>query len=138
LKRREQGNPWQNEVMAKQYARFIGHWSIVSSPDFDDDYLHMEVKPYLELHESEGRLMGEYHVGLQQGGIDGRMQSDGSLILAFEGNDEMDAVNGAGTLKFDADGRLVFTLMYAHGDDFAFMCEKTSAARRKKTSRTIK
>jgi hypothetical protein len=121
--------------MIKQHAQFIGHWSIVSSPDFDDDYLREEVEPYLDVRDSGSRLEGEYHVGYQQGQIDGRIQSDGSVIFAFEGNDEMDAVNGAGTLKFDSDGRLVFTLMYSQGDDFAFICEKTDAATQKRTVR---
>lgn len=32
-----------------------GAWRIVSSPDFDDDYLRMDVDPYVELTQSGNR-----------------------------------------------------------------------------------
>jgi hypothetical protein len=37
-----------------------GSWRIVSSPDFDDDYLRMEVEPYVELHQRRDRVSGTY------------------------------------------------------------------------------
>ena len=38
---------------------FTGTWDVVSSPDFDD-YLHMEVAPYVKLRQEgdQGRLKG--------------------------------------------------------------------------------
>ena len=36
-----------------------GRWHIVSSPDFDDDYLRMEVEPFVELHQQGSRVSGE-------------------------------------------------------------------------------
>ena len=35
-----------------------GTWRIISSPDFDDDYLRMEVEPYVELHQQGDRVSG--------------------------------------------------------------------------------
>ncbi len=29
---------------------FTGVWDVVSSPDFDNDYLRMEVEPYVKLY----------------------------------------------------------------------------------------
>jgi len=29
---------------------FTGIWDVVSSPDFDDDYLRMEVSPYVKIY----------------------------------------------------------------------------------------
>lgn len=55
---------------------FTGIWNVVSSPDFDDDYLHMEVAPYVKLYRVGSRLEGEYHLGLQSGDLDGLPEGD--------------------------------------------------------------
>lgn len=78
-----------------------GTWRIVSSPDFDDDYLRMEVEPYVELTQSGNRVSGSYHVGLQQGDIDGRIEGEGPVGFSFEGMDEMDEVHGRGGLRIE-------------------------------------
>jgi hypothetical protein len=70
--------------------RMIGTWEIVSSPDFDDEYLNEEGIPYVRLHQDRDRIAGEYHVGLQSGTLDGRPQRDGSVLFSFDGMDEMD------------------------------------------------
>lgn len=102
---------------------FTGVWDVVASPDFDDDYLRMEVEPYIDLEQEGNRISGEYQVGLQQGTIDGRLRDDTHVFFSFEGNDEMDEVNGAGTITLNGD-RLEFTLMYHQGDDYTFECER--------------
>jgi hypothetical protein len=63
---------------------FTGVWDNVSSPDFDDAYLNEEVEPYLKLKQLGRRVTGNYHVGLQQGSIDGRLQSDELVLFSFE------------------------------------------------------
>jgi len=98
---------------------FTGVWDNVSSPDFDDAYLNEEVEPYLKLKQLGRRVTGNYHVGLQQGSIDGRLQSDELVLFSFEGIDEHHEVNGAGTLTLRGD-QLTFVLMYHQGDDFTF------------------
>jgi hypothetical protein len=102
---------------------FIGGWEIVSSPDFDDEYLNGEVEPYLKLKQAGTRVTGNYHVGLQQGSIDGRLQSDKLVFFSFEGMDEHHEVNGAGMLMLRGD-QLTFVLMYHQGDDFMFECKR--------------
>lgn len=82
---------------------FTGAWRIVSSPDFDDDYLSEEVEPYVKLRQSGDRIDGEYHVGLQSGEIDGRLQGEDQIIFSFAGMDEMDEVNGTGTIAMDGE-----------------------------------
>ena len=69
---------------------FDGTWIVVSSPDFDDDYLHEEGEPYVRLQQRGSRVEGEYHIGLQSGGIDGRLQGENRIRFSFEGMDEMD------------------------------------------------
>jgi hypothetical protein len=97
----------------------IGTWAIQSSPDFEDSYLHMERPAFVTLRREGGRIVGEYHVGLQSGTLDGREQPDGSVLFRFDGIDEMDEVSGAGTATVEGD-RLTLTLMYHQGDDYTF------------------
>jgi hypothetical protein len=98
---------------------FSGHWDILSSPDFDEEYLREEVEPYLRLKQVGKRVSGQYHVGLQQGSIDGRLQSERLVFFSFEGMDEHHEVKGAGTLTLRGD-RLTFVLMNYQGDEFTF------------------
>jgi hypothetical protein len=98
-------------------------WEVVSSPDFDDAYLNEEVEPYLKLKQLGKRVTSKYHAGLQQGSLDGRLQSDELVFFSFEGMDEHHAVNGAGTLTLRSD-QLTFVLMYHEGDDFTFECKR--------------
>jgi hypothetical protein len=99
--------------------RMIGTWEIVSSADFDDEYLNEQGTPSVRLHQDGDRIVGEYHIGLQTGTLDGRPQRDGSILFSFDGMDETDEVHGAGTATLQ-DDRLVFTLMYHRGDDYTF------------------
>ncbi len=98
-----------------------GTWRIVSSPDFDDDYLRMEVEPYVELAQSGSRISGTYHVGLQQGDIDGRIEGESRIGFSFEGMDEMDEGHGRGWLEIDG-LQARFVLAYHQGNTFTFIC----------------
>jgi hypothetical protein len=104
---------------------FTGTWRIVSSPDFDEDYLSMEVEPFVSLEQQGNRVTGEYHAGLQSGGLDGKLQKDGTAAFSFEGMDEMDEVNGRGSLRPEGD-RLIVTLDYHYGDTFTFECVRAA------------
>ena len=98
---------------------FTGTWDVVSSPDFEDDYLSMEVPPYVRLRQEGDNVVGDYQVGLQTGNLDGRLEGADRVVFSFEGTDELDPVNGAGTLMLKGD-HLTFVLMYHQGDDFTF------------------
>lgn len=102
---------------------FTGTWNVVSSPDFDEGYLHMEVEPYLTLNQRGERVEGRYQVGLQTGDLYGRLESKNFIFFSFEGMDEMDEINGAGTATLDGD-RLTFELRYHQGDEYTFECER--------------
>ena len=60
---------------------------------------------------------------VQSGDVDGRLEGDDRIVFSFEGMDEMDPVNGAGTATLKGD-RMIFRLMYHYGDDFTFECER--------------
>ena len=104
---------------------FTGTWRVVSSPDFDDAYMRMKVEPYIALEQAGKSVSGEYHVGLQSGGLDGKVLKDGTVSFSFEGNDEMDDVNGRGTILLDGE-RLTFTLDYHFGDTYTFACVRVA------------
>jgi len=102
---------------------FTGIWNVVSSPDFDDDYLRMEVDPYVKLYQVGSRLEGEYHLGLQSGDLDGLPEGDNRAVFRFEGMDEMDPVDGTVTATLEGD-RLIFVLSYRPGDEYTFECAR--------------
>jgi hypothetical protein len=61
-------------------------WNVVSSPNFDDDYLWMEGQPYVKLEHKGDRVEGEYQLGLQSGNIDRRLKGrQHSIQLAHVG-----------------------------------------------------
>ena len=108
-----------------------GTWDVVSSPDFDDDYLHLEVEPYVKLYRVGNRIEGEYHLGLQYGDLDGQMKGDNRAMFRFEGMDEMDPVDGIATATLvlsvteGLEGcRLIFVVSYRPGDEYTFECER--------------
>jgi hypothetical protein len=98
-----------------------GTWHVISSPDFDDDYLYMETTPHVTLRQDGARVSGEFHIGLIVGSLAGRMDGD-RVLFSFEATDEMEPVNGAGTIALQG-GRLTLTLLFHFGDEFTFECE---------------
>jgi hypothetical protein len=98
-----------------------GTWYVVSSPDFDDEYLHMETRAHVTLRQTGNSVNGEYHIGLQTGTLKGRLQDERRITFRFKGMDELEPVNGTGTATVEGD-RLTFTLMYHLSDTFTFDC----------------
>lgn len=104
-------------------ATFVGTRDVGARHDVDDDYLSMEVAPYVRLRQEGDRVVGDYQVGLQTGDLDGRLEGADRVVFSFEGMDELDPVTGAGTLRLKGD-HLTFVLRYHQGDDFTFECER--------------
>jgi len=100
-----------------------GTWSVVSSPDFDDDYLSMDGQPYVRLERRGRTTGGDYHIGLQTGTINGGSDDNDHLSFDFVGNDEMEPMQGEGTAELQGK-QLIFTLTYDQGDEFTFVCER--------------
>lgn len=99
---------------------FSGTWSVVSSPDFDDAYLPMEVSPYVRLRP-EGRRRSP-------GGIAARPDrrprwGPDRVLFSFDGMDARNEVSGVGTLKLNGD-LLTFMVMENQGDDLTFACQR--------------
>ena len=100
-----------------------GVWDVLSSPDFGDDYLRIEVDPYVKIYRLGKHSEGEYHLGLQSGDLEGQPEGESRAVFRFEGMDEMDPVDGNATATLESD-RLIFVLSYGPGDEYTFECEQ--------------
>jgi hypothetical protein len=105
-------------------ANFTGTWQVLSSPDFGEHYLRMEVDPYVILKQSGDRVEGKYQVGLQTGSLDGWFESENFMLFSFEGMDELEEMHGAGRATLSGD-HLTFELRYYLGDEYVFDCERS-------------
>ena len=68
---------------------------MVSSQDFDDEYLHLTGEPYVTIRQTGKFVKGEYSIGVMGGTIDGGAHSD-FVDFHFHGNDEMEEAFGEG------------------------------------------
>jgi hypothetical protein len=99
-----------------------GTWHVVSSPDFDDDYLYMETTPYVSLRQRGAEVSGDFHIGLIVGSLFGRREGN-RVLFGFEATDEMDPVTGFGTMTPQGE-QMVLRLAFHLGDEFTFECER--------------
>ena len=74
---------------------FNGIWRVVSSPDFDDEYLRLGGAPYVTFRQNGDFVKGEYEIGVMCGTINGGAHSD-FVDFHFQGNDEMEEAFGEG------------------------------------------
>jgi hypothetical protein len=101
---------------------FTGTWDVVSSPDFDDEYLHLIGEPYVTLRQSDDFVKGEYSIGVMSGTINGGAHSD-FVDFSFGGEDENEAAFGEGEATLEGE-RLTFELWQYHCDQWTFICER--------------
>ena len=103
---------------------FTGTWGVVSSPDFDEEYLTLGGPPYVTLRQNGVFVKGEYSIGVMRGTINGGAHGN-SIDFHFQGNDEMEDAFGEGEATLEGE-RLIFELRHYHGDEYAFHCERRS------------
>ena len=72
---------------------FTGTWDVVSSPDFDEEYLRLGGAPYVTFRQNGDFVKGEYEIGVMCGTINGGAHSD-FIDFDFGGNDEMEEAFG--------------------------------------------
>jgi hypothetical protein len=72
---------------------FNGTWHVVSSPDFEDDYLNMRVPAHVTLRQNGDFVRGEYEIGVQYRTSNGGIYEE-FIDFDFEGNDEMEDAFG--------------------------------------------
>jgi hypothetical protein len=78
-----------------------GRWRIVSMEQWDQDYVDEE-EGYFEFND---RRWGDFHFGYVHGQMDCRLTRDGGPALgwSWDGNAEMDAVQGQGWSALEGD-----------------------------------
>jgi hypothetical protein len=97
---------------------FYGTWRVVSSPNFEDEYLRLGGTPYVMLRQDGDFVKGEYEIGVMRGTIDGGAHSD---FVDFQGNDEMEEAFGECHAGRE---RLMFELWQYRGDEWTLECER--------------
>src|SRR5215218_521613 len=85
---------------------FNGIWRVVSSPDFDDEYLRLGGVPYVTLRQNGEFVKGEYEIGVMCGTINGGAHSD---FIDIGGSDDMEEAFGEGQATLEGE-RLIFEL----------------------------
>ena len=81
----------------------VGRWLIESMTEWERDFIDEEVRGYFEF-DTKG--VGSFQFGYVQGQIDYRLgERDGKPAVEFswDGNDEMDSVQGRGWLVLEDD-----------------------------------
>jgi len=101
---------------------FTGTWDVVSSPDFDAEYLHLTGEPCVVLRQNGDFVKGEYEFGVMSGTINGGAHSD-FVDFSFGGEDENEEAFGEGEATLEGE-RLTFELWHYHGDEYTFICER--------------
>jgi hypothetical protein len=107
-----------------------GRWR-VTMPEFDDAYLSLVSEPYVNLKQKGNDITGNYQFGAQTGVIDGVINTLGAVneqfLFSFEGQDELDPVNGAGIAILAVEDILEGCMAYSYGDryDFKWMRQTT-------------
>ena len=101
-------------------ASFEGEWLVISSPDFDQEYLNITATPHVCVQAERYLFSGTFEICLINGDYTGRL--DGNRVLfSFEAMDEIEPVHGAGTISLQ-DDLLIFRLLYYAGDEYTFTC----------------
>lgn len=115
---------------------FAGRWRIILMSAWDEEFIDEEEEGYFEF-DLKGN--GEFHFGYVHGQMDCRLTTrDGvpAVEWTWDGNDEMDAVQGRGwgIVKGDELHGMIF---FHQGDDSEFVAKKKDQApsRTKKTRR---
>lgn len=101
---------------------FSGTWYVVSSPHFDNEYLHLMGTPYVTLRQDGDFVKGEYSIGVMSGTINGGAHED-FIDFDFWSNDEMKEAFGEGEATLEGE-RLIFELWHYHGDEYIFVYER--------------
>jgi hypothetical protein len=78
----------------------------------------METIPYVELLQGGNEIKGDFQIRLISGSLQGAVDGDRTRF-SFEAMDEMDPVNGTGTITGE-DERMTVVLESYDGDTFAF------------------
>ena len=103
---------------------FMGLWHIYEMEMWDEDYFNMETQAYVEIQPNN---MGEFQFGLVTGYLDGYLEQIGEgerFSFTWEGQDEMDEVNGSGWLQLVSPNEIEGLINFHQGDRSGFKAKK--------------
>lgn len=103
---------------------YLGRWRIVQMEKWDQDFVDLVVPGYIQFEENDS---GEFQFGAVFGSMECPIKpSDKSERLEFswDGEDDVDPLNGRGWASVNEDGQLVGRLYFHDGDDSGFIAER--------------
>ena len=103
---------------------FIGQWHIFEMEMWDEDYFNMETQAYVEIQPNN---RGEFQFGLVTGYLDGYLEklNEGERFsFTWEGQDEMDEVNGSGWLQLVSPDEIEGLINLHQGDRSGFKAKR--------------
>ena len=103
---------------------FIGKWHIYEMEMWDKDYFNMETQAYVEIGPNN---LGDFQFGLVSGSLDGYLeQVDSTQRFSFtwDGQDEMDEVNGSGWLRLVSTDEIEGLINLHLGDRSVFKAQR--------------
>jgi hypothetical protein len=107
---------------------FVGRWRITSMEMWDEDYIDMEVKAFIDI--AKGRT-GEFQFGLVSGFIDCHLAEGPRgkrLEFTWEGMDEMDECSGSGWVELSSPSLLDGHIKFHGGDASDFQARRTKSS----------
>ena len=119
--------------MASKHNSISGKYHIVEMEQWDEDYINMETRGYIQFSTNG---TGDFHFGCVRAQIDCNfVERDGNSAVefTFEGSDEMTPMSGRGWAALDGKtlkGHLFFHL----GDDSGFVAKRAASASKKAQS----
>lgn len=102
----------------------IGKWRIIEMPDYTDDYPDMLEPAYILFGENGG---SEFAFGCVTGNINGTADAN-AIEFSWQGNDEMDEVDGQGWAEIQPDGSLEGQICFHGGDEANFIARRWSSS----------
>ena len=118
-------------AQSKSKSEIAGRWLIESMDQWDRDFIDKAVRGYFEFDAKDS---GSFQFGYVEGQIDYRLGERGSkpaIEFTWDGNDEMDPVEGRGWLILEGDelkGMLYFHL----GDESEVVLKRESGKKPRK------
>ena len=103
---------------------FIGRWYIYEMEMWDEDYFNVETIAYVEIKANN---QGNFQFGLVTGSLDGYLEKIGDqkrFAFTWDGNDEMDEVNGSGWIQLINEDKIEGMINFHHGDQSLFQARR--------------
>ena len=106
---------------------FVGTWHITEMEFWDEDYLHMELQAFLQVRPDGSSA---FQFGLVRGETGGYLEDEPPeqrFAVTWDGNDEMDPVNGCGWIRLRSTDEVSGVIKIHLVDRFTFAARRVAA-----------